>query len=344
MYSLVSAPVLGFDLVRLLGGSAVAEVLLRALSFTESDIEILANSRLDEWDRLALWQDVDTAARQRQTVRDLSTDGGDAEQTLALLERAPIGTVDGLLHCVRHDVLDWTWRPAESAAENADAGGRNADADGRTEQCDVASRATAVICDAVVGAYLRDLLPVQTRRRLAAGWLGAARWLPVRTTHLGPQHDAIASLLARVRALHPSQLGRLVKAAEVTRRGVNDWAPAVHAASWAVYVSGRIREAAAAQMMLVRAVEDAGIPVADRAGGAWNLLSGAVQALVVRDMLAVDVAERLIDPFLLALGPTSLPTITPAAPPAGSPAVPPAVPGQRPATTPDNSTEPNSAG
>jgi hypothetical protein len=352
MYSLVSAPVLGFDLVRLLGGSAVAEVLLRALSFTESDMEILANSRLDEWDRLDLWQDVDTAARQRQTVRDLSTDEPDAERTLALLERAPIGTVDGLLHCVRHDVLDWTWRPAESTAEStvestaesaAEGGAENVVDGARTEQSDVASRATAVICDAVVAAYLRDLLPVQTRRRLAAGWLGAARWLPVRTTHLGPQHDAITSLLARVRALHPAQLGRLVKAAEVTRRGVNDWAPAVHAASWAVYVSGRIREAAAAQMLLVRAVEDAGIPVSDRAGGVWNLLSGAVQALVVRDMLAVDVTERLIDPLLLAFGPTTLPTITPAGSPAVPPTVPPAVPGQRPATTPENSTEPNSS-
>jgi hypothetical protein len=296
MYSLVSAPVLGFDLVRMLGGSAVADVLLRVLPATESDIEILANSRVDEWDRLTLWQDVDTAARQRPTVRDLSTDGADAERTLALLERAPIGTVDGLLHCVRHDVLDWTWR-SEPAGDRPTV----------RQQSEVASRATAVVCDAVVAAYLRDLLPAQSRRRLAAGWLAAARWLPVRTVDLGPQHEDIAALLARVRALHPAQLGRLARAAEVTRRGVNDWAPAVHAASWAVYVSGRIREAAAAQLMLVQAVEDAGIPVADRAGGVWNLLSGAVQALVVRDMLAEDMARRLVDPFRVALGPTSLP-------------------------------------
>ena len=31
MYSLVSAPVLGFDLTRLSGGSATAEVMLRGL-------------------------------------------------------------------------------------------------------------------------------------------------------------------------------------------------------------------------------------------------------------------------------------------------------------------------
>jgi hypothetical protein len=60
--------------------------------------------------------------------------------------------------------------------------------------------------------------------------------------------------------------------------------------------------------MLVRAVDDAGIPVAHRAAGAWNLLSGAVQALVVRDMLGTDVVERLIGPFLAALGPTTQPS------------------------------------
>src|SRR5882757_8997459 len=110
MYSLVSAPVLGFDLVRLPGGTAVADVLLRALSFTESDIALVAESRLDDWDRLGLWQDIDDAARRRQSVRDLSAasadsadntdagaDLGGEDGTLALLERAPIGTVDGLL-------------------------------------------------------------------------------------------------------------------------------------------------------------------------------------------------------------------------------------------------------
>ena len=292
MYSLVSAPVLGFDLVRLMGGSASADVMLRALSFTESDIDIAPSSRPDDWDRLTLWQDVEEAARERQTVRELSADGSDPDRTLALLERAPIGDVDGLLHCVRHDVLDWTW--------TGDGAGR--------QQSEAASRATAVICDAVVAAYLGDLLPARTRRGLTVGWLTAGRWLPTRPMALGPQHDAITALLDRVRTLHPSQLGRLVKAAEVTRKGVDEWAPAVHAASWAVYVSGRVREAAAAQFRLVKAIDDAGIPVSDRAGGVWNLLSGATQALVVRDMLATDTVQRLLNPFLVALGPTRVPT------------------------------------
>jgi hypothetical protein len=112
--------------------------------------------------------------------------------------------------------------------------------------------------------------------------------------------------LSRVRALSPAQLHRLGAAAEATRRNAGGWAPAVHAASWAVYVSERVRAAAAAQLMLVQAVEDAGIPVADRAGGVWNLLSGAVQAMVVRDLLAAETVARLVDPMLVALSPTGV--------------------------------------
>ena len=70
-----------------------------------------------------------------------------------------------------------------------------------------------------------------------------------------------------------------------------------------MFVAGRVRAAAAAQLMLVQAVEQAGVPVADRAGGVWNLLSGAVQALVVRDVLDGPTLYRLLDPVVSALGP-----------------------------------------
>ncbi len=314
MYSLVSAPVLGFDLARLLGGSAVADVLLRGLTLTESDLDILASTQLDDWERLTLWQDVDEAARQRQTLRDLSADATDPAGTLAVLERAPIGTVDGLLHCVRHDVLDWTWRPddvrptGQPTGPLGQAGTHPAGQSGgrSPEQSEAARRATAVLCDAVVAAYLHDLLPTATRRRLAAGWLAAARWLPIRNPDLGPQHSAASAMLSRLRNLSPAELSRLARAADVSRQATSDWAPAVHAASWSVYVSGRVRAAAAAQLLLVGALDEAGVTVAERAAGVWNLLSGTMQALVVRDALATDTVHRLLDPYLTALGPAGL--------------------------------------
>jgi hypothetical protein len=372
MYSLVSAPVLGFDLARLQGGSAAADVLLRGLSLTWKDLEVLAAAnRLDTWERAGLWQDVDAAARQLRSVRDLPASGvfGTAERSvtdspitewsttdrpapkrptehrrragdrvndrtgdrardrgsdrasdrtvhrgparpdviaddtppaeaaatelvraLALVERAPIGTVDGLLHCARHDVLSWTWYQTGKGLA----------------QSETASSATVVLCDALAASYLRDLLPPTTRRRLAGGWVTAARDLPIRAPELGPNHAAVHGLLRRLRACAPVDLERRRRSASTTRRNISVWAPAVHSASWAVYLSGRLRPAAAAQLLLVQAVEDAGVTVAERAAGVWNLLSGAVQALVVRDLLDAGTLHRLLNPYLAALGPAGL--------------------------------------
>jgi hypothetical protein len=314
MYSLVSASILGFDLTRLPGGTAVAEVLLRGLSLTESDLDILGSARLDTWDRLELWHDVDLAARRQPTMREVSAatadDSADPAGVLAVLERVPIGTVDGLLHCVRHDLLDWTWQRPPAAdgppAVNGAGGVPPRVGPGTPEQGESASRASAVLCDAVVAAYLRDLLPPRSRRRLAAGWLTAARWLPARRLDLGPQAPQVHAMLDRLRAAGPDDLVRLARASEVSRRAPSQWAAAVHAASWAVYVAGRVRPAAAAQLMLVQAVDDAAIPVADRAAGVWNLLSGTVQALMVRDALDADTAHRLLEPYVQAMGPAGL--------------------------------------
>jgi hypothetical protein len=98
----------------------------------------------------------------------------------------------------------------------------------------------------------------------------------------------------------------LVTSAEDARRNAGGWSPAVHSASWAAYLSDRVRTAAAAQMLLVQAVDTAAIPLADRAGGVWNMLSGAVQALVVRDLLDTSTAHRLLAPVVAALGPAWL--------------------------------------
>jgi hypothetical protein len=195
--------------------------------------------------------------------------------------------VDGLLHLVRHDVLDWTWRrhPAGLA------------------QLKPADRVAAVVCDAAVASYLRELLPDETRNGLMAPWQAVVGRLPNRPIDLGPQAAAVTSLIDRVRNLSGPAVRKLVAVSGRARPALPEWSAAVHSASWSVFVAGRVRAGAAAQLMLVRAVERAGIPVADRAGGAWNLLSGAVQALVVRDVVDGPTLYRLLDPVVTALGP-----------------------------------------
>ena len=289
MYSLVSAPVLGFDLTRLGGGSATAEVLLRALRLSVGDLPVLADRLPDEGVRGPLWVEVEGAARRMPSLKGLKAD--DPASSLALVERAPIGSVDSLLTCLRYDVMAWTWQGT----------GRDA------KQSETASAATALLCDAAVASYLREVLDETTRRMLGAGWVAALRKLPAgKPIDLGPHHYAVSALLDRLRSITPNDLARLAQAAEDARKNAGGWSPAVHSASWAAYLSDRVRTAAAAQMLLVQAIDTAAIPLAERAGGVWNMLSGAVQALVVRDLLDTPTAHRLLAPVVAALGPAWL--------------------------------------
>ncbi|MEV0570654.1 hypothetical protein [Dactylosporangium sp. NPDC050588] len=296
MYSLVSAPVLGFDLSRLQGGSAAADVLLRGLSLTQSDLDAVASARADDdWDRVDLWRDVDAAAQERRAV---NADAG----ALTVVERAPLGTLDGLLHCLRYDILDWTWgnRPPQATMPTPQVRAP------RQRQSEVASKATGVLSDAAAAAYLRELLTDESRRRLSAPYTAALRALPEPEHDLGPQGDELRQLLTRVGSLSATEIRQLNKVTDTSRPGLTDWAPAVHSASWAVFLSGRVRAGAAAQLLLVQALDRSGVPVSDRAGGVWNLLSGAVQALMVRDLLDSTTARRLLDPYFTAMGPLSV--------------------------------------
>jgi hypothetical protein len=289
MYSLVSAPVLGFDLTRLGGGSATAEVVLRALRLGVGDLPVLAERLPHEDLRGPLWVEVESAARRMPTLKGMKED--DPAGALALVERAPIGSVDALLTCLRYDVMAWTWHGT----------GRDA------QQSEQAAAATALLCDAAVASYLREVLDESTRRMLGAGWVSALRKLPAGAPiDLGPHHYAISSLLDRLRSIRPNDLARLVASTADARRNAGGWSPAVHSASWAAYLSDRVRTAAAAQMLLVQAIDTASIPLGDRAGGVWNMLSGAVQALVVRDLLDTATAHRLLAPAVAALGPSWL--------------------------------------
>jgi hypothetical protein len=289
MYSLVSAPVLGFDLTRLGGGSATAEVLLRALRLNVGDLPVLAAQLPDEGLRGPLWVEVESASRKMPNLRGLNQD--DPAGALALVERAPIGSVDSLLTCLRYDVMAWTW----------EGSGRDA------RQSEAAASATALLCDAAVASYLREMLDDSARRMLGAGWVAALRRLPAGPPiDLGPHHYAVSSLLDRLRSIRPADLTRLIQSADDARRNAGGWSPAVHSASWAAYLSDRVRTAAAAQMLLVQAIDTGAIPLADRAGGVWNMLSGAVQALVVRDLLDTATAHRLLAPVVAALGPAWL--------------------------------------
>ncbi|MDP9395701.1 MAG: hypothetical protein M3Q27_16200, partial [Actinomycetota bacterium] len=114
------------------------------------------------------------------------------------------------------------------------------------------------------------------------------------------------AMVSRLRRVDADDVRRLAAAAERTRVvGGGTWARAVHDASWAVYLSGRVRPAASAQLLAVQAVSAAGVPVSELAGGTWNLVSGAVHAVAVRDVVDEAVLDGLLRPWVEALGPST---------------------------------------
>jgi hypothetical protein len=284
MQSLISASTIGFDLSRMDGGATTAELLATLLAVPAEEWVTLA-PRLprESITRVAARARAMSVADLRPSVRDLA--GVDPERAVQVLRHAPVGTLSGLLECVRTDVLvpgrDDLLEPDYTPAPEA-----------------VVNMAT----DAVCACYLRGLLSERDRRALAAGWLAARRQLPVRPADLGPQGDTVRRLLDRVATLDPAGVLALNDAAERMRTGGGSWAAAMHAMTWAVHVAGRIRVAAAAQLHLVQAIDLAGVPVGDRATGVWNVLSGAVQAVVVRDLAGADQVLELIVPTGTALG------------------------------------------
>ncbi len=305
-YSLVSSPVLGFDLVRLPAGDSAAEVLLRALECGPREIDVLA-AHHDAAARAEAWRTVRRAASAVPVITDVLdqvaaglADGAFADEltgprlekgVVRVLQGSPIADADALVRLVHHDVFDWTW------SAPLDGGPRL-----RTES---AGRAADVLADAAVSAYLGERLPDGVRRVLASPYLHAARDLaPLPTTpeDLGPAQEGVRAVLDRLARLDGTDRACLRAVSDSHRPSGGDWASAVHDASWAVHLSGRVRTAAVAQLLAVRAFRAGGLDVADGASGLWNVVSGVVHAEVVADLLSSDARAVLLRPWEAAFG------------------------------------------
>jgi hypothetical protein len=287
MYTLLSASVLGFDLVRRPGGGAVASILVDALSVTPDDLPLLARTRslghLTGDDRL----EVERAAEGPPMVAAMGqmsrlVAAGQVSEALQLLESAPLAGLPELLGCVRSEIFDWA-HPAAGGPDPA------------------AVAAVEVVCDAVVAAYHAPHLGKELREHLVDPWAVARRLLPRRTPDLGPCHAELTALLDALAALDAAGWHRL-QAVGTQVRGQGSWAPAMHSATWSVHLSGRVREGAGAQLRAVQVLSGAPVPEGGAARGLWNLVSGAVQASVATDLVDDETAQRLRIPVLAALG------------------------------------------
>ncbi len=289
-YSLVSAATLGFDLVRLPVGRAVADVLLTGLTAGPAELTVLASgARTRGADREQRGVLAVRARRARELaaavpqLRSVTTESGAdrAAVLVAQLERGTIGNAAALERLLREDVLG----PEHRAAAEADD--------------DVREQAAEVLADAAVGAWAAAVLPPLVRRELGAPFDAVVPDAATRGagTDLGPATPELSSLLATFAALDARGRDRWRAAVDEGRSARRPWATAMHEASWAAHVSGRTRTLATAQLLAVRAFADGGFDASDGAAGSWNALAGVVQGLTMGDLLDGSALDVLLAPW-----------------------------------------------
>ncbi|WP_346620706.1 hypothetical protein [Blastococcus montanus] len=291
-YSLVSAATLGFDLVRLPAGRAVAEVLLTGLGADEPAVARLAAAHpargLDREQRGV------RAVRSRRAremaaavphMRSAAEAGGGegnrAAILVAQLEQGTIGDAPTLERLLREDVL-----------------GHEHPLSGHVE-ADRWDEAADVLADAAVGFWAAGVLPPLVRRELTAAFdraLDAGPLTEPAVWGLGPATDELTGFLDAVRDLDDAGRTRWRIAVDEGRAAHRPWATAMHEASWGAHVSGRTRALAAAQLLAVQAFLDGGFDLHDGAAGVWNAVAGCVQAIVLDDLLGADAVTVLRAP------------------------------------------------
>jgi hypothetical protein len=354
MYSMISAPVLGFDLVRMSGGAHVAQVMACALRLDEQGLLTLAtlagqvggstgdDLQQRELARTNAWLDIsmstqdagpgrgglaglsqsllnqlgqgepaeedDTSAADK-LAHTLARRAADSAAIAAVLEQAPLGSLDALLRCLREEVLDWVapLLPERTALEVG-----------------LLEAGVTLLCDAAAAAYTHDVLPADAFEALWQPWQQAHDQLEPRyQAQAGRPEDAaglafpvqgtpcaglqldppVQALLDHLAGVDASRLEAIAQASNRWRFRDPSWSTAVHDASWAVTLAGRTREAALAQMRLVQICRQVGWPVPALAGGDWNTISGAIHALSVADLISAETLHRLTAPCTEVFGP-----------------------------------------
>lgn len=287
MYSLVSPSVLGFDLVRSEDGSPVAHLLERVLTLTPADLGVLAGAYVDAPShREARDRALQLAAARPRLAQVLRPALGAAADGLVgaaydVLVGSGLGSPVHLVHLVRHDILDWTWERTGGVATRTST----------------AARAESVVTDALLAASLTHELPAGDRAQLAGPWRAAAQGLPGRVADLGPQGEQIRAALRCLTRLPADLVLGALGGDDGGPRVPGSWSADVHEATWAAHLTGRLRVAASAQLRLVEVVLGLGLDPGVLAEHAWQQLSGAVQAMVVTDVLEDATATRLTAPL-----------------------------------------------
>lgn len=298
-YSVVGAPALAFDLARLPGGDQVAGVLRAVLTAGSADLERLSSVHPGTATR-ASWQQVRDQAADSDDDRSgslgaaLALAGEALEEAAAgetkllrRLETGLLGDAAALDRLIRRELLDWTWLHSGSLSV----------------QDPIAAEAADVFADAALGGYLRDRLPEPARRAMAVPFLRAG--VPSRDATVATDVPEVDHVLTVLAGADDAVRRRWRQVVDELRVHTNQWAPAMHQATWALSLTERLRLACDAQLAGVIAFDRAGFTAKDAAYGVWNALSGVLQASSVGDLLSAADADVLLRPWREVYGQAS---------------------------------------
>jgi hypothetical protein len=162
-----------------------------------------------------------------------------------------------------------------------------------------ATEAVDVIAEALAAAYSAEVLSPALARELSQPWESVE--LSQEPIDLGPMTEVLTEVLEQLQTLSSEQI-EAFREVVAQRSGRAQWSEAMHDASWAVYLTDRIRAAASAQLLAVKAFQRCGFTPRDGSYGVWNAISGVVQSLVVSDLLANEPARLLLRPWTAVFG------------------------------------------
>lgn len=294
-YTLASATALGFDLVRAPAGAYCAHVIATALAIDDEGLTALAahypgTYRERRHTVLTAMHGLNTPSTGFDVIAEaISRDAVDDQAygtTVQEIDEAAIGTLTHLEQLISGEIFDWTW---------ATSGSTDNEMSLRLEEH---AHGVDVVIDAASASFARPILPDKQYDEFVSPFEQISldstrqRWF----THHVP-HD-VRLIIDNIATLHTSDTSYWKHQAQNLMANVASWNAAMTQVAWANKFTGRTRSAAAAQMALVGAVQDAGFSAQDCAHGVWNVFSGAIAAAMVRDVLGDELGDMLLDPWV----------------------------------------------
>jgi hypothetical protein len=298
VYSLVSPSELAIALVRHRTAVDVTDVLDRALRIDRTELARLSLAFRDDVRRQTAWNQVAAQAglALSEGARVGTAHGGTATAGEAGSGAASVPALDlaKLLDFLREEVLGWSREQVGDLVVQTEPGG------------------VVAVADALGAAWAGATLAPADRDRLGMPWRTVYGEVPVVAApeDFGGHAADVRALLDTLSTASGAALTQLGEAyrlqAPPRPSGVRPWDVAMRRACQSAFVTGKVRQVAAAQFAAVRAQLLPGIPAGlpgTAAGDAVaHAVAGTVQAVAMRDTLDPVVYRFLVFAWEATLG------------------------------------------